>query len=106
MAPQQALVRARQSVFRKMSDGLKQGAAELIIKILRVELFLRLSEASAHVGREFANGGVVLRFSLRPAESLRRHKDNWDGTSYGTSVEACRQRYQAPTFSSLMLLLR
>src|SRR6202044_2261352 len=68
--PQQTLVGARQPVLGKMRDGFKQRAAQFIVEILGVQLFLRLCEASAHVGREFAYSGVVLdldRGSRSPA---------------------------------------
>ncbi len=76
MPPQQPLVRAREAVFGEMRNGLEQRTSQLVVKILRVELLLRLREAAAHVRRKFADGCVILAFNLRPTESLRRHKDS------------------------------
>ena len=68
--PQQTFVGARQAVFGKMRNGLKERAAQFVVEILRMQLLLRLCEAAAHVGREFADGGVLLSFSFRPARKL------------------------------------
>src|SRR5580698_9386907 len=91
VAPQQTLIRACESVFWKMRDGLKQRASQFVVEILGMQLLLGLREARTHVGREFAYGGVLLAFNLRPAENLRRHRDSWVGTSYGKNGAACRQ---------------
>ena len=93
MLPQQTLVRASEAIFGKMGNGLEKRAAQFVIQILGMQLLLRLREAAAHVGRKLAYDGVgvLLSFSLRRRESLRRHKGSWDGTSCGKSGAACRQ---------------
>src|SRR5580700_8537232 len=99
VAPEQTLIRARESIFWKMRDGLKQRASQFVVEILGMQLLLGLREAGTHVGREFAYGGVVLYFNLRPAENLRRHRDSWVGTSYGKNGAACRQPSPATRLS-------
>ena len=51
---QQPLIGAREAVFGQVRDGFEQRAAQIVVKIFGMQLFLRLGEARAHVAREFA----------------------------------------------------
>src|SRR5580693_7126433 len=100
MRMEQPLIGARESVFRKPRNCFEKSAAELVVKILRVQLFLRLAQIGAHFDLEFPQVGIAQRVSSRPGGSWRRHRDSRAGTNCGRNAAGSMPQFGAIRLSS------